>query len=219
MNPTCRSCGLTLESGDDQGGCPACMLRTGLMSLDGPVEKASASPRPGDRVDAMAPHRLAESLARFAAALRSGTSSGSPSGDVSASAASFEAARSRIPVHLQVVALPPDIAWLWSPSGSGRIVALGDGGSLSHWSLSDREPVVTGDSSDRTVLKPFPSGETLLAHGRGRSNINILHWMGAPPGGGTLSLPVSAPVLDAALSPDRRSIAVAMDKNPRRPSN
>ena len=51
MNPTCRSCGVALASTGDQPGCPACMLRMGLMGLAGPSEALLGGPRPGEQVD------------------------------------------------------------------------------------------------------------------------------------------------------------------------
>jgi len=165
-------------------------------------------------VDAMARHRLGESLAWLGAALRSETAAGARGAEASAHAASFEMARAQMPEPLQVVALPPDIAQLWSPPGSGRMVALGDGGSVTHWSLSDRDPAVATVPGDQAFLRFFLQGDVLMAHGRGISNRNHLHWIGAPSEGRTTSLPLSAHLSDAALSPDRRWLAVALEATP-----
>jgi len=98
---------------------------------------------------------LGESLAWLGAALRSETAAGARGAEASAHAASFEMARAQMPEPLQVVALPPDIAQLWSPPGSGRMVALGDGGSVTHWSLSDRDPAVATVPGDQAFLRFF----------------------------------------------------------------
>jgi WD40 repeat protein len=167
-------------------------------------------------VDAMARHRLGESLAWLGAALQSETAARARGPEAAAHAASFEMARTQMPEPSQVVSLPPSIAHLWSPPGSGRMVAFDDGGSLSHWSLSDRDPAVTTLPGDQALLRFFPNGDVLLAHGRGMSNLDHLHWIGAPPEGRTLTLPLPAHLSDAALSPDRRWIAAALeDASPR----
>jgi len=165
-------------------------------------------------VDAMARHRLGESLAWLGAALRSETAAGRLGTEVSAHAASFEMARAQMPEPLQVVSLPSDIAHLWTSPGSGRMTALGDGGAVSHWSLAGREPAVTTRPGDQAFLRFFPQEDALLAHGRGISNRNYLNWIGAPPEGGPASVPLSAHISDAALSPDRRWIAVALESDP-----
>ena len=165
-------------------------------------------------VDAMARHRFGESLAWLGAALQSDSAAvvrGDDAMDLSAHAASFEMVRAQMSVPVQVVGLPPDIAYLWPSPGTGRMVALAEGGSRSHWSLSDRDPTVTTVPGDQAFLRFSPNGDTLLAHGRGVSNLNHLHWIGATPEERSVSMPLAAHLSDAALSPDHRWIAVALE--------
>ena len=161
-------------------------------------------------IDSMARHRPGEAMAWFGAAWQSEILAGvSNAGSVHS--VSLQACRSQFLDPIQVVALPLDAAHVWAPESGANLVAIAEQGRISRWLATDASPKVDETDLEHAFLGFFPQAGELYLHARGASNRNHLMWIDGNPEHPPGSMAISGQLRDAAPSPDRQWLALAVD--------